>query len=204
MSSVGLFYVGAILVLNGIALLGWISPRGSAPLNLFVGAMQVITPTFLIFTSDGDPLVIAGAAGLYLFGFTYLWVGINNIAGWRPEGFGWFSLFVAVSALAFAAYNGFELGDWASATMWVLWAGLWLLFFLFLGLGRASLGPATGFVALGEGIITAAVPALAQIFGRWESTAIVAITMAVAGLLVFVLAKPAGRVLSRREPITDQ
>ena len=81
MGSVGLLYVGAVLILNGVMLLGYVEARSAAPLNLFVGALQVVTPTYLIFTSGGDATTILGASGIYLFGFTYLYVGINLLAG---------------------------------------------------------------------------------------------------------------------------
>ena len=95
MSNVGLLYVGAILIVNGIMLLGVISARATVPLNLFVGTMQVVIPTVMMVTAHGEGAVIADAGGLYLFGFTYLWVGINGATGWPAEGLGWFSLFVA-------------------------------------------------------------------------------------------------------------
>ncbi|HET7328712.1 MAG TPA: AmiS/UreI family transporter, partial [Nocardioidaceae bacterium] len=38
MSSVGLLYVGIVLFVNGVMLLGHISGRGAAPINFFVGA----------------------------------------------------------------------------------------------------------------------------------------------------------------------
>ena len=37
MGSVGLLYVGAVLFLNGVMLLGWIDAKSAAPLNVFVG-----------------------------------------------------------------------------------------------------------------------------------------------------------------------
>ena len=54
MGSVGLLYVGAVLFLNGCMLLGWVDTRAAVPLNIFVGILQVITPTYLIFTADGN------------------------------------------------------------------------------------------------------------------------------------------------------
>ena len=77
MGSVGLLYVGAVLFLNGCMLLGWVDTRAAVPLNLFVGILQVITPTYLIFTADGNTTQILAASGLYLFGFTYLYVAFN-------------------------------------------------------------------------------------------------------------------------------
>jgi hypothetical protein len=105
MGSVGLLYVGAILFLNGLMLLGLVEARAAAPLNLFVGGLQVITPTYLIFTSGGDANTILSASGIYLFGFTYLYVGFNLLGGLDGTGLGWFSAFVAGCAIVFAGLN---------------------------------------------------------------------------------------------------
>jgi hypothetical protein len=111
----------------------------AAPINLFVGALQVVTPTYLIIAAAGDPRAISLAAGLYLFGFTYLWVGINALTGWPPQGLGWFSLFVAACAVGFAIHSAIDRGDRAFAVIWLFWSFLWLLFFLLLGLGQEHL-----------------------------------------------------------------
>src|SRR3712207_4134411 len=105
MGSVGLLYVGAVLAVNGLMLLGLVEARSAAPLNLFVGALQVVTPTYLIFTAGGDAAITLNASGLYLFGFTYLYVGINLLAGLDGTGLGWFSAFVAACALVFFGLN---------------------------------------------------------------------------------------------------
>jgi AmiS/UreI family transporter. len=72
--------------LNGLLLIGVVEGRSAAPLNLFVGAMQVVAPTYLIFIAAGDPLQILAASGLYLFGFTYLYVGIGLLGGLDTTG----------------------------------------------------------------------------------------------------------------------
>lgn len=91
MSGVGLIYVGAVLFINGVMLLGWLTPPEAGPLNLFVGALQVVTPTYLIVAAAGNTAEIFAASGIYLFGFTYLWVGINALKNYRGRGFGWFA-----------------------------------------------------------------------------------------------------------------
>ena len=40
MGSVGLLYVGAVLFLNGMMLLGRVDARSAAPLNIFVGGLR--------------------------------------------------------------------------------------------------------------------------------------------------------------------
>src|SRR5690625_2764395 len=119
MSSVGLLYVGIVLFVNGIMLLGHVSPRGAAPINLFVGALQVYTPTYLIIHADGARGTIVAAAGLYLFGFTYLWVGINGATDWPGDGLGWFSLPVVICAIGFAVHSCTKVDDNAFTVIWL-------------------------------------------------------------------------------------
>ncbi|HET7326221.1 MAG TPA: AmiS/UreI family transporter, partial [Nocardioidaceae bacterium] len=196
MSSVGLLYVGIVLFVNGVMLLGHISGRGAAPINFFVGALQIFTPTYLIVRADGDPTQIALAAGLYLFGFTYLWVGLNAVTGWPAEGLGWFSLTVAACAIGFALHSWLVIDDQAFAVIWALWAILWFSFFLLMGLHQDHLTPAIGVLTAGEGIITAGVPAFLLLVGWWEDTTAVTITLAVLGALLLTLAIPLGRILA--------
>ena len=61
MAETGLLYVGAVLFLNGTSLLGWSKGNSNAPLNVLVGILQVVTPFFIIFTSNGDAATILGA-----------------------------------------------------------------------------------------------------------------------------------------------
>lgn len=188
MASVGLLYVGAVLVLNGLMLLGRVDARAAAPLNLFVGGLQVITPTYLIFTSGGDPEVILGASGLYLFGFTYLYVGIGLLLGLDGTGIGWFSAFVAACAVVYAALNFVRFDDPAFGVIWLYWAVLWGLFFLVLGLKREELTRITGVVAVVAGVFSAAVPAFMLLTGVWADNAtITAIVLAVVFALSLAL-----------------
>jgi len=193
--AVGLIYVGAVLFVNGVMLLGHATPRSVAPLNLFVGGLQVLTPTYLIIAADGDPRQIALAAGLYFFGFTYLWVGINGITGWPNHGLGWFSLTVTVGALVFAVHSWTVVGDRAFTVLWLLWALLWFAFFLLMALGRDELGPAVGVLAAGYGVLTTGGPGLLLIGGWWEDSAGLALGLAVAGIALVPLSGPLARAL---------
>lgn len=186
MGAVGLLYVGAILFLNGCMLLGWVNAKSAVPLNIFVGILQVITPTYLIFTANGDSAQILGASGLYLFGFTYLYVAFNIWNDFEGTGLGFFSLFVAVCAVVYAAI-AFNDGDYAFGVIWLYWAYLWLLFFFLLGRGRENLGRYTGAVAAIQGWVTGAIPAFLLLTGRWAelNNQTVAIVLAVFGVVVF-------------------
>jgi hypothetical protein len=191
MASVGLLYVGAVLIVNGLMLLGRVDARAAAPLNLFVGALQVITPTYLIFTSGGDANIILGASGIYLFGFTYLYVGLNLLGGLDGTGLGWFSAFVAGCAVVYAGLNFGRLDDPAFGVIWLYWATLWALFFLVLGLKREELTRFTGAIAVVAGVVTCAVPAFLLLTGEWtDNRRTAAIVIAVLCLLSLALYVP--------------
>ena len=195
MGSVGLLNVGAVLFLNGCMLLGWVDTRAAVPLNIFVGILQVITPTYLIFTADGNNTQILAASGLYLFGFTYLYVAFNLWNDLDGTGLGYFSLFVAICAVVYAVIS-FRDKDYAFGVIWIYWSFLWLLFFFLLGRGQESLGRYTGAVAAVQGWVTGAIPAFLLLTGGWKELASknLAIGLAVFGVVVFgalaVLVKP--------------
>lgn len=186
MGSVGLLYVGAVLFLNGCMLLGWVDSRAAVPLNIFVGILQVITPTYLIFTADGNTTQILAASGLYLFGFTYLYVAFNLWNDLDGTGLGYFSLFVAICAVVYAVI-AFRDKDYAFGVIWIYWSYLWLLFFFLLGRGRESLGRYTGAVAAIQGWVTGAIPAFLLLTGGWKEFASknLAIGLAIFGVVVF-------------------
>ena len=184
MANAGLLYVGAILFINGMALMGFVKGTGATPLNWFVGFLQVVTPTYLIFTANGNIDQIFGAAGLYLFGFTYLYVALNNTWGHDGTGLGYYSLFVALVAVAYAIWNLVHLDDIPFFVIWLQWAFLWLLFFILLGLGK-NIAWLTGGVAATQGWITGAIPAFLALTGIWNQLDQVALAAAeaVVGLI---------------------
>ena len=138
MGSVGLLYVGAVLFINGLFLLGVIPGKSAGILNFFVGGMQVIFPPLIILGADGDQATIFGASGLYLFGFTYLYVALLQFTGVTGEGLGWFSIFVTGCALFIGFLQFPPTGnDPVFGVIWLIWAVLSFLFFLVLALGRA-------------------------------------------------------------------
>lgn len=199
MGNAGLLYVGAILFLNGLALMGLVKGTGATPLNWFVGILQVVTPTYLIFTANGNVDQIFGAAGLYLFGFTYLYVAMSNTWGFDATGLGYYSLFVAVIAVGYAIVNAVRYQDYAFFVIWLQWAFLWFLFFLLMGLGKTSITWFTGGVAAVQGWITGAIPAFLLLIGVWQG--LPSVTLAIAEAVVFVIALI---VLGAKKPRTVQ
>jgi putative amide transporter protein len=123
-------------------------------------------------------------------------VGINGITGWPGEGLGWFSLVVAAAAVGFAVHSWLVVGDRTFAVIWLLWAVLWFGLFLLLARHRDHLTAAVGVLALGEGLLTAAVPAFLIITGWWSESLTTALVVAVLGVLLLVASIPLGRTLS--------
>ena len=111
----------------------------------------------------------SSASGLFLFGFTYLYVGIGLLGGFDTTGVGYFSLFVAIMALGYSFANFQVLNDRPFAVIWLYWAFLWFLFFLLLGLKQEHLTAYTGWVTAIEGWVTGAIPAFLLLTGYWQS-----------------------------------
>jgi putative amide transporter protein len=167
MAAVGLLFVGAVLFVNGLLLLGLVDAKSAAPFNLFVGALQTAVPFYLIATAKtADDILLA--SGIFLFGFTYLYVGITNLAGYSTLGVGWYSLWVVILAVAFSLTNFFKFDDTKFGVIWLHWALLWGLFWLVLGLGIARLTQFTGWVALIMSFTTCTVPAFLILLGEWD------------------------------------
>jgi len=98
--GLSLFYVGAVLILNGLWLLGHIEDREIWIINLFTGSITFLVSLYMAFGAGADATTINGAAMGLLFSFTYFWVALNRFNGSDGRGLGWFSLFVAITAVA--------------------------------------------------------------------------------------------------------
>lgn len=157
-----LFYVGAVLILNGLWMAGRIQDQEIALINWLVGGLCALVALQLAFASPVEPAAVTTAAFSLLFAFTYLWVAYNRRVQSDGAGLGWFSLFVAINALIIAV-NGLAHADsaWAlwSALSWALWAVLWFVFFLMLARGWALLRLAST-LAIVEGVVTGWIPGL--------------------------------------------
>jgi hypothetical protein len=178
--GVVLLYVGAVLVVNGIWLIGqaraaaageagataaeahptFIQNREIAVLNLFTGFVGVVAAVTLMIQGnrDEDLGAIRAAGYILLFAFTYLWVAANNFLNAGGRAFGWYCLFVAITAIPAGIWS-FANADGNDASIylgfcWFAWAALWFLFFMLLALDR-PIARLAGTVAVLEGIGTA-------------------------------------------------
>jgi len=164
--NIGLLFVGIVLLVNGLNALGVVPAKSTAVLNLFVGTMQVVLPTIVLIQNSSDPAVINATWPTYLFGITYLYYGINILFSVEPEGFGWFSAFVA----AIAGYHAVLAlsTDPIFAVIWLTWAIMWTLFFLILGLGKTELTRFAGWFLIIFGIPTCTISALFLFQDVWS------------------------------------
>lgn len=180
MGAVGLFYVGAVLFVNGLMLLGRIPAKSAGIFNILVGGLQCVMPLMILAQSGGEAATLYATFPVFLFGFTYLYVGIANLAGISGEGIGWFSLFVAVSALYFSVDSA-AAGDLSFGVIWLAWSVLWLLFFALLALGKVGLTPFAGWLVTLWAIPTTSLPAVLLLRDAWVPGAAGAV-----GLLVLL------------------
>ena len=165
-----LLYVGAVLSLNGLWLMGRIADNELAVINVFVGGLTLLIALFLAFGPGADLASVKAAGLTLLFSFTYLWVAINRHNDADGRGLGWFCLFVAITAVPVAidtlATAGSTWNVWFGLS-WAAWSVLWFMFFLLLALGK-PIGKVTGAVTTIQGILTGWIPGLLLLYGVIE------------------------------------
>ena len=169
MLGVCLLFVGIVLINNGVCTLCGADKRATAVMNVFTGGLSL----FINFVNLVQGNFYAAGTGL-LFCFTYLFVAAMNIWGiedGRP--FAWFSTFVAVNAVVFGAVEGVTgcaalniSPDWRWAAIWWLWAVLWGSSFVTDIMGK-KLGSFVPCLQVFEGVVTAWIPAVLMLLGRW-------------------------------------
>jgi hypothetical protein len=157
-----LAYVGFVLVINGLNLLGKIEAKDAAMINLFAGIVTFTSAYYNLFIANSP---IAWAQGL-LFSFTYFWVFANIVRGVADQrAFGWYCLMVAVTAVISGSLTSLaDIGSQYLAFLWFEWAALWASFWVLLVLKRGT--KPIGYFTIISGIVTY-VPAFLYMLGTW-------------------------------------
>lgn len=143
-----LLYVGAVLFINGIWLLGKISNHEVSVINVIVGLLSCLIAFHLIFNTSGHSFEVSAGAFTLLFAITYLWVGANQWLNADGRGLGWFCLFVSVTAAVIGLHasqseaTSFKL--WNTIN-WFAWSLLWLSYFYLLALAKPIQRPVAGY-----------------------------------------------------------
>lgn len=155
-----LFYVGAVLFLNGLWLMGKIEDREIVVINIVSGLVAGGVVVKGAFGADATADLVRAAALTLMFSTTYLWVAYNRLVTVDGRGLGWFSLFVAISTvpvfLRALAGAGSPFEYWL-ALNWLVWGVLWFMYFLLLATGRPILNQ-TAWVTMISGIVTGWIP----------------------------------------------
>lgn len=188
MGALGLLFVGSVLLVNGLALLGRVDAAAAAPINLFVGALLVVVVLYLALPATDDLTPVFSAAGFLLFGFVYLYVGILNLTGHSATGVGWYCAWAAGVSLVIALVTFVRDGDVKLGVLWLLWSLLFAMFFVVLGLGLKRFTVVTGWITVVESVITATVPGLLLLLGGWSDVPdLLAVAVAGAAAVLFLV-----------------
>ncbi len=146
--GLGLLYVGAVLFVNALYILGYASARDTAIINLFTGGLTFLNAAHFAFVLDSA----FAAAQTLLFSFTYLWLFVVFWWEWDDmRALGWYCLFVATCAVPTAIITFPELP--ILGIIWMTWAYLWFVFFLFMGL-ELKIPKKTAWSTMGVALIT--------------------------------------------------
>jgi putative amide transporter protein len=160
LAGLALFYVGAVLCLNGLWVLGRIGDKEIAVIDIFVGGITLLVALSFAFGPGADLASVKGCALLLLFTFTYFWVALNRYNGADGRGLGWFCLFVAITCapVALQTLQGATTiwGYWLGLC-WIAWGVLWLGFFVLLVMQK-PIAKYVGALAVFEGIFTGWLP----------------------------------------------
>ncbi|EEM44993.1 AmiS/UreI family transporter [Bacillus bombysepticus] len=166
MGYVGLLLSGAALFLNSLVILGKAEMKSAGIFNLFVGALQIIIPFYLIMISDQSNWTVYSYAATFLFGLTYLYVGVTFIKGMDSSGLGWFCIWVAIIALFYMVVSFVQFHDVVNALTWFMWALLWYLFFV-LNTQKKNINQYLGRIAFVQSWVTLTLPSLFYFMGVW-------------------------------------
>lgn len=188
MGAIGLLFSGGALFLNSLMLLGKAEEKSVAFFNILVGLLQVITPVYLIITSDQSNWSMFNNGAVFLFGFTYLYLGATILKGFDSSGLGWYSLWVAMMAIVYALVFYVQENDIVNALIWVMWAFLWFLFFLSSAL-KKPYEAYIGRVAFVQSWVTLTLPSLFMLLDMWPIAKLQQIWtyVCVASLVYFVV-----------------
>ncbi|MEB9680737.1 acetamide transporter [Bacillus thuringiensis serovar pingluonsis] len=166
MGYVGILLSGAALFLNSLVILGKAEMKSAGVFNLFVGALQIIIPFYLIMISDQSNWTVYSYAATFLFGLTYLYVGVTFIKGMDSSGLGWFCIWVAIIALFYMVVSFVQFHDVVNALTWFMWALLWYLFFV-LNTQKKNINQYLGRIAFVQSWVTLTLPSLFYFMGVW-------------------------------------
>lgn len=167
-----LLYVGFVLMINGIGRLTHIDPKATAIMNFFTGGLSIVVNFGTLLISQAQSPNVAstfyGSATGLLFGFTYLFIGINSMLKLDGRIFAWYSLFVAITTVpaGILSWQAGGIYNELYAIIWWAWGILWVTAPIEL-VWKKDLGKFTPWLSIIEGIFTAWIPGFMMLMGVW-------------------------------------
>lgn len=166
-----LLFVGAVLLINGLVLLGKIEPKSATSINILVGGGLAAAAAYLVIPLDLESPtalpVIAGAVGFTLFSLTYLTVAFNALAGTPGKTLGWYCGWAVLISAFLAVYHFATVDDPRMAALWTAWTVLFLAFFLAIVVRPYWGDSFAGMLAIIQSFTTCTIPAMLQIADGW-------------------------------------
>lgn len=165
MLGISMFLVGAVLMLNGLMLLGAAGEKSVGIFNIMVGTFC----TLMAFNNHvhaqqmGDHLATANTL---LFAFTYFMVAANCLMKNDGKALGWFSLYVTAATVPNFLIC-FINRDVRMGVIWLAWGILWFLFFLSGALSNEKAAKMAPYASIITGILFTGIPGYMMLFGIW-------------------------------------
>ena len=179
MGEIALLMTGAVLLMNGLVLLGIADPRTVAVINIWGGLLQTITP-FVLLLQAHTPNDILATGPPFLFGLTFLWVGITALTGFPGIGVGWYCLWVVPITIVLAGVSYYTFADPRFTIVWLNYGVLWGLFWAVLALGKTELVRFTGWTTVFVAIWAVTAVAVLLLLGAWTKVPVWSLLLATA------------------------
>lgn len=162
MTGIAFYFVGAVLFVTAMQMLGKADAKGVAVLHAILGGLLAIIVTISLYKAQA-PADYFFPFLLLLFVFTYLPVAATFNYGMEAKYLGWYCLVVAVTMIPVAIY--LWPGDARVAIDLLIFGALWFCFFLLMALEK----PIGKFVAYFTLLVAflAMIPGYLMLIGKW-------------------------------------
>ncbi len=189
MTSLALFFVGSVYLLNGLSFLGLIDAKASAPLNILIGGI-LLAVTAAIVKSGGPAGVeqasLAEAAGFLLFALAFVYTGIGGLWPSTQQGVGWYCAWAAAVSACLSGWHIIHDANAKSSILWAVWTVVFVGLFLVIVVPIDRLRKPMGWFLIAAGFTTCFVPGGLGVLGIWSTTSdvvVLAIEVAAIGFL---------------------
>jgi hypothetical protein len=196
MGDVALLMTGAVLLMNGLVLLGVAEARSVAVINIWGGLLQTVAP-FVLLAQAHTTLQALAVGPPFLFGLTFLWVGVTTLMDCPQVGIGWYCAWVVPMTMVFAGVSYWTFNDTKFALVWLNYGLLWGLFAGVLGFKREGWVRFTGWSAVFMSFWAVSAVAVLELVDdwtmvpAWAALAATAVAEVAAGGLALRLPRPA-------------